>query len=125
MTTPTYKKPRKIDGVFDQNTDKTTREFKLLEAYQLLGVPSALLVELTGIKATTLTKIFDNHEVVPLENIKATNRCLEALALLQELGCLPTTDYTTIRSVLGLGYVCKNAEDDIYLLKERLDAVAT
>jgi hypothetical protein len=121
MTTPTYRRPKALPVAIAAHTDKTTREFKLLQANQTLGVPSALLVELTGIKLVTLGKIFDNTDVVPLENIKQTDRCLAAMKLLEELYVLPTTDYGSLRSIVGLSYTCNNLLEELEETKEKLN----
>jgi hypothetical protein len=118
---PTYRKPKALPAALAAHTDHTTRGYGLLHAHQKLGVPMALLVELTGVKTATMAKIFDNTEVVPLENIKQTNRCLAAMKLLEELYVLPTTDYGSLRSIVGLSYTCNNLLEELEETKETLN----
>lgn len=113
MTDIVYRKPKKIEGALEQHTDPSTREYRLLHANQLLGVPSTLISELTGVNKNQLLKMYDNKDVVDLELYRRVDRFLNAVQLLQELRCLPCSDYSVIRSMMGLGYTCRNLEEQL------------
>lgn len=113
MTEIVYRKPKKIEGALEQHANISTREYRLCHANQVLGLPSTLICELSGLSKSQVLKIYDNKDVVPLELLRRTDRFLGATKLLEELKCLPCGDYSIIRSMLALGYTCCNLEAEL------------
>lgn len=113
MTDIIYRKPKKIEGVLLQHNDPMTREYRLCYANQVLGIPSTLISELTGVTKSEILKVYDNKDVVDLELYRRVDRFLAAAKLLEDLRCLPCNDYSIIRSMLGLGYTCRNLEEQL------------
>jgi hypothetical protein len=112
-TKTAYRKPKAMPLAAAKHTDQTSREFRLLQASQKLGVPSTLMQELTGMSKTEMHKCYNNEDVVPLEWLGKTNKFFDVLDIALDLQLLPTTDYNIIRNVLALCYTVKNLEDEL------------